>query len=155
MTQLLFINYIFKGDMHMLSVWFAVVGIMALLPNIASIFDLKTGINASKRLGQFKTTSFGLRKTIEKDKDYMTYFILVMMIDACLSFFIEIPILCIACSIAETAIELYSVRENMAKGRTKENAPADPLGKMQQLIGILGEDKAKQAFDILTKEVKQ
>ncbi len=148
---LLFISYIFTGNIHQLEMWFLVVGLMALIPNIASLFDLRTGINASKRLGNFQTTSFGLRKTIQKDKDYMIYFVLMMMIDACLSFFIDIPVLCIVCAIAETAIELYSVRENMQKGRTKEDAPADPLGKMQQLIGILGEDKAKQVFDVLAK----
>ncbi|WP_321437244.1 hypothetical protein [uncultured Bacteroides sp.] len=148
--KLLFINYIFHNDTHGIAMWFLVVGLMALIPNIASLFDLKTGINASKRLGQFKTTSFGLRETIKKDKDYMIYFVLMMLIDSCLSFFIDIPILCIVCAIAETAIELYSVRENMAKGRSKEETPADPLGMMQQLVSVLGQDKAQQVFNILT-----
>lgn len=150
--SLCFISYIFKGDYHQLAIWFLVVGIVALIPNIASMFDLKTGINASKRLGTFKTTSAGLRKTIQKDKDYMIYFALLFLIDACLSFFIEFPVLCIVCAIAETAIELYSVRENMAKGRGVEDKPADPLAKMGQLAAILGEEKAKDVLDILTKK---
>ena len=148
--KLLFINYIFHSDAHGLAMWFLVVGLVALIPNIASLVDLKTGINASKRLGQFKTTSFGLRETIKKDKDYMIYFVLMLLIDSCLSFFIDFPVLCIICAIAETAIELYSVRENMQKGRTLEDAPADPIGKMQQLVSLIGPDKAQEVFNILT-----
>ena len=150
--DLLFINYIFKGDAHGIAMWFFVVGIVALIPNIASLFDLKTGINASKRLGQFITTSFGLRETIKKDKDYMIYFVLMMLIDSCLSFFIDFPVLCVICAIAETAIELYSVRENMQKGRTKEDTPADPISKMQQLVSLIGPDKAQEVFNILTNK---
>lgn len=149
--KLLFINYIFHSDAHGLAMWFLVVGLVALIPNIASLVDLKTGINASKRLGQFKTTSFGLRETIKKDKDYMIYFVLMLLIDSCLSFFIDFPVLCIICAIAETAIELYSVRENMQKGRT-DYKPADPITKMQQLVTLIGPDKAQQVMDIISKK---
>jgi len=144
--KMLFINYLLSGDYPKVAIWLLVVAILAIIPNVASIFDLVTGIKASKRLGNFKTTSYGLRKTVGKDKEYLTYFFLFALIDCCLSFFIEMPILCIFCAIAETVIEVVSIRENMHKGQSDIH---DPMELMKAIATAYGQDKADKIFDVI------
>ena len=67
MEKTMFISYLLQQDLWGLKMWLAAVGIMSLLPIVASIFDLITGIKKSKAVGNFKTTSYGLKKTRDKD----------------------------------------------------------------------------------------
>jgi hypothetical protein len=150
--NLLFISYLFSGDYHKMAIWLLVAAILAIIPNIASVIDLKTGINASKRLGIFKTTSFGLRQTISKDRDYLMYFFLLFLIDCCLSFFIDFPVLCILCAVAETIIEVISIRENLSKGQTNNH---DPIALMQTIATAYGDDKAQRIFDIIKDKTNE
>ena len=150
--NLLFISYLFSGDFHKMAIWLLVAAILAIIPNVASIIDLKTGINASKRLGIFKTTSFGLRQTISKDRDYLMYFFLLFLIDCCLSFFIDFPVLCILCAVAETIIEVISIRENLSKGQTNNH---DPIALMQTIATAYGDDKAQRIFDIIKDKTNE
>jgi hypothetical protein len=150
--SLLFISYLFSGDFHKMAIWLLVAAILAIIPNVASIIDLKTGINASKRLGLFKTTSFGLRQTISKDRDYLMYFFLLFLIDCCLSFFIDFPVLCILCALAETIIEVISIRENLSKGQTNNH---DPIALMQTIATAYGDDKAQKIFDIIKDKTNE
>ena len=150
--NLLFISYLFSGDFHKMAIWLLVAAILAIIPNVASIIDLKTGINASKRLGIFKTTSFGLRQTISKDRDYLMYFFLLFLIDCCLSFFIDFPVLCILCAVAETIIEVISIRENLSKGQTNNH---DPIALMQTIATAYGDDKAQKIFDIIKDKTNE
>ena len=150
--NLLFISYLFSGDFHKMAIWLLVAAILAIIPNVASIIDLKTGINASKRLGLFKTTSFGLRQTISKDRDYLMYFFLLFLIDCCLSFFIDFPVLCILCAVAETIIEVISIRENLSKGQTNNH---DPIALMQTIATAYGDDKAQRIFDIIKDKTNE
>jgi hypothetical protein len=151
--KLLFISFLFNGDYQKMAVWLLVAAILAIIPNIASLIDLRTGINASKRLGVFKTTSYGLRQTISKDRDYLMYFFLLFLIDCCLSFFIDYPILCIVCAIAETIIEVISIRENVNKGRSGNNH--DPIELMQSIATAYGDEKAKKIFDIIKDQTNE
>jgi hypothetical protein len=151
MKTLLFISFLFNGDYQKMAVWLLAAAILAIIPNVASLVDLHAGIQASKRLGVFKTTSYGLRQTVSKDRDYLMYFFLLFLIDCCLSFFVGFPVLCSLCAISETAIEVISVRENTKKGRSGNNH--DPIELMQSIATAYGEDKAKKIFDIL-KESK-
>ncbi len=146
---MLFISYLLSGDNAKIAVWLLVAAALAFPPNIASLIDLITGIKASKRLGNFKTTSYGLRQTISKDRDYMMYFFLMFLIDCCLSFFINFPVMCILCAIAETIIEVISIRENMQKGRTDTH---DPIALMQSIATAYGQDKADKIFNILKQK---
>ena len=150
--NLLFISYLFSGDFHKMAIWLLVAAILAIIPNVASVIDLKTGINASKRLGIFKTTSFGLRQTISKDRDYLMYFFLLFLIDCCLSFFIDFPVLCILCAVAETIIEVISIRENLSKGQTNNH---DPIALMQTIATAYGDDKAQRIFDIIKDKTNE
>jgi hypothetical protein len=150
--NLLFISYLFSGDFHKMAIWLLVAAILAIIPNVASVIDLKTGINTSKRLGIFKTTSFGLRQTISKDRDYLMYFFLLFLIDCCLSFFIDFPVLCILCAVAETIIEVISIRENLSKGQTNNH---DPIALMQTIATAYGDDKAQKIFDIIKDKTNE
>jgi len=129
--------------------WLLVSAVLAVIINISSIFDLVTGIKASKRLGNFKTTSFGLRQTISKDRDYMMYYFLMFLIDCCLSFFVDFPVLCTLCAISEIIIEVISIRENMHKGRTETH---DPIAMMQSIATAYGQDKADKIFNIIKQQ---
>jgi len=129
--------------------WLLVSAVLAVIINVSSIFDLVTGIKASKRLGNFKTTSFGLRQTISKDRDYMMYYFLMFLIDCCLSFFVDFPVLCTLCAISEIIIEVISIRENMHKGRTETH---DPIAMMQSIATAYGQDKADKIFNIIKQQ---
>ncbi len=149
MMNVLFISYLLAGDSSKIATWLLVAAVLAFIPNIASFIDLITGIKASKRLGNFQTTSFGLRQTISKDRDYMMYFFLMFLIDCCLSFFIDFPVMCILCAMAETIIEVISIRENMHKGRTDTH---DPIAMMQSIATAYGQDKADKIFNIIKQQ---
>lgn len=146
---MLFISYLLTGETSKIAMWLLVSAVLAVIINISSIFDLVTGIKASKRLGNFKTTSFGLRQTISKDRDYMMYYFLMFLIDCCLSFFVDFPVLCTLCAISEIIIEVISIRENMHKGRTETH---DPIAMMQSIATAYGQDKADKIFNIIKQQ---
>ena len=147
--KMLFISYLLTGETSKIAMWLLVSAVLAVIINISSIFDLVTGIKASKRLGNFKTTSFGLRQTISKDRDYMMYYFLMFLIDCCLSFFVDFPVLCTLCAISEIIIEVISIRENMHKGRTETH---DPIAMMQSIATAYGQDKADKIFNIIKQQ---
>jgi len=149
--KLLFISFLLSGDYHGLYNWMLTAAILACLPQIAAVVDLITGILASKRLGVFKTTSYGLRKTVSKCSEYILYFFLLLLLDGCLSFFISFPILCVICALAETLIEVVSIRENLKKGRKDEH---DPIDLMQSIATAYGEDKASKIIDIIKNKTQ-
>lgn len=146
---MLFISYLLTGETSKIAMWLLVSAVLAVIINISSIFDLVTGIKASKRLGNFKTTSFGLRQTISKDRDYMMYYFLMFLIDCCLSFFVDFPVLCTLCAISEIIIEVISIRENMHKGRAETH---DPIAMMQSIATAYGQDKADKIFNIIKQQ---
>jgi len=149
MMKMLFISYLLTGETSKIATWLLVSAVLAVIINVSSVFDLVTGIKASKRLGNFKTTSFGLRQTISKDRDYMMYYFLMFLIDCCLSFFVDFPVLCTLCAISEIIIEVISIRENMHKGRTDAH---DPIALMQSLATAYGQDKADKIFNIIKQQ---
>ena len=156
MKQILFISYLLNGDIPAVGYWLAAVGIIALLVIIASVFDLRLGIKASKKVGQFKTTSFGLRKTISKDKDYMTFYFFAVLIDSCLSFILEFPVACACIAVAEILIEGVSVREKLAILR---NDATDPLAVAKAVATAYGISDAEKIANVLkavkAKEAKE
>ena len=145
-TQFLFIAHLMSEDHRKAVIWLIVVGLMSMLPVIASIIDLFTAISASKRVGEFKTTSYGLRKTIVKDRDYLTFFFFAAIVDACLSFFVQAPILCILCAASEVLIEWLSVRENMQKARKGAH---DPLEVAKAFAKAYGIEDAKKLIAVM------
>ena len=84
--NLLFIPSLLQGDMKSFLLKLSMVFLMWLIVFIASLVDLKTGIDGSKRLGSFKTTSRGLRQTIKKDLQYFMLLVVGLLFDFVLSY---------------------------------------------------------------------
>lgn len=156
MNTLLFIPSLLAGDTTACMVKVAVVVLLWLIVIIASMIDLATGIAASKRIGQHKTTSWGLRRTISKDLQYLALLVMLLLIDIALSALspylsiFTIPILSVAGVITVTAVEFVSVIENTRKGKDKDE---DVIDDVQQLaaaaIDAYGEEKVKALFAAL------
>ena len=155
---LLFIPSLLAGDTTACMVKVAVVVLLWLIVIIASMIDLATGISASKRIGQHKTTSWGLRRTISKDLQYLALLVMLLLIDIALSALspylsiFTIPILSVAGVITVTTVEFVSVVENTRKGKDKDE---DVIDDVQQLaaaaIDAYGEEKVKALFAALQK----
>ena len=153
---LLFIPSLLAGDTTACMVKVAVVVLLWLIVIIASMIDLATGIAASKRIGQHKTTSWGLRRTISKDLQYLALLVMLLLIDIALSALspylsiFTIPILSVAGVITVTTVEFVSVVENTRKGKDKDE---DVIDDVQQLaaaaIDAYGEEQVKKLFGAL------
>lgn len=152
----LFIKSLIEGDIESVKYWCLAIGIMAILVIVSSLIDLRWGIRASKACGDFKTTSYGLRKTVEKLEGYLSFFFLAVMMDACLSFFVAFPVACIVVAVSEISIEAVSVYEkrkqakvggkdpiNVAKAVVKTYGITD-VGKIEQIIKFIREEQQKQ-----------
>lgn len=147
MEKTMFISYLLQQDLWGLKMWLAAVGIMSLLPIVASIFDLVTGIKKSKAVGNFKTTSYGLKKTRDKDFIYLLFYLLFAMIDSCLSFMLPFPLLCIFCAIAEVGIEAWSVHENLAIIKKDFHDPIEIMKAVSTTYGINDPEKIEAVFE--------
>lgn len=152
MKTTLFISFLLSGDTAAVGYWLAAVGIIALLVIVASVFDLRLGIKASKKVGQFKTTSFGLRKTVSKDKDYMTFYFFAVLIDSCLSFVLSFPAACVCVALAEILIEGVSVREKLAMLKKDVADPMAVAKAVATAYGINDAEKIAQVFKVITKQ---
>lgn len=146
MKNLLFINHLLTGDIENLRWWALAIGIMAGLVILSSVIDLFYGIKASKAMGNFRTSSYGLRKTVEKDVSYMMFYLFGIMIDGCLSFFVEMPVCTILVAISEILIEGVSVLENRKRMKADEH---DPLLVARAIIKTFGITDAKKIEDVL------
>lgn len=150
--KLLFISYLLSGDIQGLKMWMAAVGIMAVLPIFASIGDLMTGIRKSKVIGNFKTTSYGLKKTRDKDMIYLLFYVLFGMIDGCLSFILPFPLLCIFCAVAEVAIEAWSIHENVAVIKKDFHDPIEIMKAISSTYGVNDPEKLAVIFEKIKEE---
>lgn len=156
----LFIPSLLSQDYKSFFIKLIIVFALWIIAIIASLIDLKTGIDASKRLGKFKTTSSGLRQTLKKDFQYFTLFIIALLFDVVFSYLttltdiisflglFRIPVFTILSVIIILIIEFISVRENLDKGR-KEIVPQELVNKALEIISELGDDKIKAISKIL------
>lgn len=156
MKMLMFIPSLLAGDMDSFMVKIAVVVLLWLIVILASVVDLATGIAASKRVGQHRTTSWGIRRTIAKDLQYLALLFMMLLIDIALSSLspylgiFSTPILSVAGVAIITIVEFISVAENTRKGKNKDE---DVIDDVQQLataaIDAYGEEKVKALFSAL------
>lgn len=163
--QLLFIQSLLDGDYRTFFIKLIIILSLWLVAVLATLIDLKTGINASKRLGNFKTTSSGLRQTLKKDFQYFTLLIVAFLFDFVFSYLtsltdvislfalFKVPLFTITSVIIVLAIEGISVKENLEKGR-KEIISPDMMNKALDIIGELGDDKIKAIAQILKNNKK-
>lgn len=159
--NLLFIPSLLIGDYKTFFIKTAIVFGLWLIVVIAASVDLRTGIQASKRKGNKKTTSRGLRQTLKKLLEYFTFLVIAFLFDFVLSYLtsltdvieffglFRIPIFTIGMIVIILIIEGISVKENMEKGRGKEIISPEQLNQAVEIIGALGYDKIKAIAEIL------
>ncbi len=158
MNTLLFIPSLLEGDINAFMVKIGIVLFLWFIVIAASLIDLISGIAASKRTGQKKTTSWGIRKTMQKDLQYFALLFVFLLLDVGLSALspwlsvFSVPLLSVLGVIAITATEALSVAENTRKGRNKEE---DKIDDIQQLVSttveMLGSEKTSQFLEALQK----
>ncbi|HLP05101.1 MAG TPA: hypothetical protein VK152_06705 [Paludibacter sp.] len=163
--NLLFIPSLLAGDYRTFFLKMSIVFGMWLIVVIAAGIDLRTGIQASKRIGNFRTTSKGLRQTMKKLFEYFAFLTIALLFDFILSYLttltdiitffglFRIPLFTIASIIIILIIEGISVKENTEKGRGKDIISPELINKALDILGQLGDEKVKAISEILkTKE---
>jgi len=145
-----FIPSLLEGDFRSFAIKSGVVVLFWFIVIIASMVDLIAGIAASRRTGDYKTHSYGLRKTLIKDLQYFGVLVMLLLIDIVTSALgdyiaiFQIPITSIAGVLCITIIEYLSVRENIQRGRTPEENKIDDVETMAKtIISLAGNKKAK------------
>ena len=150
--ELLFIKAILDKNWYELWVKLGYEGLAWLLILFACFIDLKTGIQASRANGVFKTSSYGLRQTMKKFKDYMDVMLIALATDVVLSIFntmsdkfsilaiFNVPIVTIIIFIYTMATELISVIENKKKSKGKPIYTPEAIDAIDDIAGVLGVD---------------
>lgn len=153
---LLFIPSLMEGNIDAFLTKVAVVVLLWLIVIAASMIDLITGIAASKRTGIQHTTSWGLRRTVSKDLQYLALLAMLLIIDIGLSALSQqlplfsMPLLSTLGVITISVVEAISVAENTRKGKAPED---DKMDDIQQLVMAvadkLSKDKTKAFLQAL------
>lgn len=158
---LLFIPSLMEGNIDAFLTKVAVVVLLWLIVIAASMIDLITGIAASKRTGIQHTTSWGLRRTVSKDLQYLALLAMLLIIDIGLSALSQqlplfsMPLLSTLGVITISVVEAISVAENTRKGKAPDD---DKMDDIQQLVMAvsdkLGKDKTKAFLEALDEYEK-
>lgn len=161
----LFIGSVLNGAYSEFMVKVALVMLLWLLPILASIVDLITGIKASKATNnKRKLNSRGLRKTVSKDLGYITLLVVFFLMDFATSYLVtlvdvvplfaifRVPVFTLGVSISLCAIEIWSVKENIEVIREKDIIPNKTLDKAIDIVKILGEEKIGKVMDLLREQ---
>lgn len=158
MKTLLFIPALLDGNYHSFFVKLSIVILMWLLVIAASMVDLITGIAASKRTGTKRTTSWGLRRTLSKDLQFLALLFMMLLIDIGLSSlgqyvaFFSAPLVSFVTAIAIIIIEAISVAENMRKGRNPEEDKIDDITQLVKATAdAIGSEKTQAFLEALQK----
>lgn len=151
----MFIAHVISGDIESAKLWGFAIGMMALMVLAASLMDLYFGIKASKAAGNYKTTSYGLRATAEKDVTYLMLFFLAAFIDACLSLWISIPVACVLVAVGEIAIEAVSVWENRKRIKDGRADPLNVAKAMAKSLGIKDAHKVELLYEAVRNEIEK
>ena len=158
---LLFIPSLMEGNIDAFLTKVAVVVLLWIIVIAASMIDLITGIAASKRTGIQHTTSWGLRRTVSKDLQYLALLAMLLIIDIGLSALSQqlplfaMPLLSTLGVITISTVEAISVAENTRKGKAPED---DKMDDIQQLVMAvadkLGKEKTKAFLQALEEYEK-
>ncbi len=159
---LLFVDTLLREDFHTLFIKIAIVMLFWLLPIVASIIDLATGVKAGKvSNNRRKLHSNGMRRTVHKVLGYLSLLFLFFLIDFATSYLttlsemvsvfeiFRVPIFTVIASLSFLFIEVWSVKENVEIIRNKEIVPNKTLDKALDLVKILGDDKIDKIVDVL------
>lgn len=151
MRHILFIHQVIQGDLLAFKYWMLALSVMGVLVIIAALIDLRYGRMASKVCGVYKTTSYGLRKTVYKIKDYLTFLMFGAMIDVCASFFVSYPVCSAIITIGVLLIEGLSVREKI----NSINEGHDPLQVAKAIANAYGITDSSKMDEILKSITKK
>lgn len=162
MKTMLFIPALMAGEIDVFMQKIAIVVLLWLVVIFASMIDLITGIAASRRTGNRKTTSWGLRRTLSKDLQYLAMLVMLLVIDVCLSSlspylsFFSVPLLSFIGATAIAVIEGLSVIENTRKGKNAEDDKVDDIEELLKgTVETLGSAKTKEFLSALQKYVNK
>ena len=109
--NLLFINSIIDNDWERFKSLSLVLAIFYFCVLLAILLDLAAGLEKAKRQGEIRT-SYGLRKTIFKIRDYFSVIMLFTIADVVASIWFTLPFFTAVGTIAMVFIEAKSVYEN-------------------------------------------
>ena len=158
---LLFIPSLMEGNIDAFLTKVAVVVLLWLIVIAASMIDLITGIAASKRTGIQHTTSWGLRRTVSKDLQYLALLAMLLIIDIGLSALSQqlplfsMPLLSTLGVITISVVEAISVAENTRKGKAPEDDKMDEIHQLVMAVADkLGKDKTKAFLQALEEYEK-
>ena len=158
---LLFIPSLMEGNIDAFLTKVAVVVLLWLIVIAASMIDLITGIAASKRTGIQHTTSWGLRRTVSKDLQYLALLAMLLIIDIGLSALSQqlplfsMPLLSTLGVITISVVEAISVAENTRKGKAPEDDKMDDILQLVMAVADkLGKDKTKAFLQALEEYEK-
>ena len=159
--ELLFIKSILEHDWYTLSVKLGYQALAWVFVLFACFIDLKTGITASKSNGVFKTSSYGLRMTLKKFKDYMDVFLMAFVIDVFLSIFntmaesytflsiFSLPLVTITIFIYTMTTELISVLENKRKAKGSPIYTPEAIDAINEITKSLGVDGLEKLSEMI------
>ena len=164
--NLLFIPSLLTGDYRTFFIKLIIVFALWLIVIVATLVDLRTGIAASKRKGNVRTTSKGLRQTLKKLFEYFTFLVIALLFDFVLSYLttlvdiipflglFRIPLFTIGSIVVILIIEGISVKENTEKARGKDIITPEMLNSALNIIAALGDDKTKAIAELLKNKKK-
>jgi len=164
--NLLFIPSLLTGDYRTFFIKLIIVFALWLIVIVATLVDLRTGIAASKRKGNVRTTSKGLRQTLKKLFEYFTFLVIALLFDFVLSYLttlvdiipflglFRIPLFTIGSIVVILIIEGISVKENTEKARGKDIITPEMLNSALNIIAALGDDKTKAIAELLKNKEK-
>ena len=165
--NLLFIPSLLIGDYRTFFIKLSIVAGFWILVIIASLIDLRSGIKASKSRGQFRTTSSGLRQTLRKDKEYISFMFMAFIVDFSLSYLsalsdvfsilsiFQLPLISIVVLIGILITEWISVNENIRKKNGSDVIPKETIDFMTDIISAVGEDKLKAIAELIKSKEAQ
>ena len=162
-----FIQSILNHDWYTLSVKLGYQALAWVFVLFACFIDLKTGITASRANGVFKTSSYGLRMTLKKFKDYMDVFLMAFAIDVFLSIFntmagsysflaiFSLPLVTIVIFIYTMATELISVLENKRKAKGTPIYTPEAINAINEITNALGVDGIEKLSELVKNQITQ
>ena len=162
---LLFIKAILEHDWYTLAVKLGYQALAWVFVLFACFIDLKTGITASKAHGVFKTSSYGLRMTLKKFKDYMDVFLMAFVIDVFLSIFntqadsysflsiFSLPLVTIVIFIYTMATEMISVLENKRKAKGAPIYTPEAINAINEITKALGVDGIEKLSELVKNQI--
>ena len=165
--NLLFIPSLLSGDYKTFFLKLLIIIGLWILIFIATMIDLRTGIKASKARGKFKTTSKGLRQTLNKYKEYTSIMAIAIIVDFALSYLctlesifsifgiFRVPLFSVIAFVFIVITEWISVKENIEKKKGAPIISKEIVDLTAELVAELGDDKLKAIAKLLNERNKE